>query len=253
MYLVGLPQFKPTNPPGLAYKGHGVVFKDAGPSATTMNYGTVAAGSAPSAGDLVVWIWFIGVEAYDNSPLTDWRRQSLTGSGWVQANQPGIPPASGENSDAYVASVLAKVVEAGDISSPPTIQPGIDADNAANYGMWVAYSVTGSIASLTIPAATRNSTGGSAPAGISVDSSDLSAPDLAISFAMAAGTDNSVQLSGIVLDKELTQNNLGEYFTGPVDLRVGVKMDVGGGSYTITKGDDGSANLLFAGYVAVEF
>lgn len=232
----------------LAYKGHGSVFGD-GSSATTMNYGTVAAGSAPAAGDLVVWLWYIGVEFYDTSPLTDWRRADLTGAGWVQNNQPGIIPAA-DNSVLAVGSVLAKVVAAGDISSPPTIAPA-NTGMAGNFGTWVAYSVTNAIASLTIAAATRLSSGSSAPASIGVDSSALTPPAVALTFVVSGGTDGSIQMSGITLDQEASRANLGGYYTATADVRAGLKLDVGGAAYTVSKGDDGDLNFLLAGYVAV--
>lgn len=237
-------------PMTLTYKGHGSVFRDgAGSGATTMNYGTVASGSAPAAGDLVVWVWYFGAEFYDTSPLTDWRRADLTGAGWAQNNQPAIIPAA-DATVLYVGSVLAKVVSAGDVSSPPTILPA-NTVSAGNFGMWIAYSVTGAIASLTIPAATRNSSGASAPGSIGVDSTALTPPAVALTFAVSSGTDGSMQINGITLDREASQANLGGYYTSTADVRAGVKLDVGGAAYTISKGDDGDVNFLFAGYVAV--
>lgn len=233
----------------LTYKGHGTVWKDAGPIETTMNYDTVVEGSAPAAGDLVVWVWMIGYERYELSPLREWRRIDLTGDGWVQNNQPA--PMTTEDTEFYVTSTLAKVVEASDISTPLAIQPGIDADIAANYGFWIAYTVSGSITNLSIPSMTRNYSGGSSPSNISFDSSALTPPESSITVAMSFGSDDSMQLSGITLDKEVSQNDLGDYLTDTADIRVGVKLDVGGASYTLSKGDDGSSNMLLGGYIEI--
>jgi hypothetical protein len=188
----------------------------------------------------------IGYERYVASPLADWRRKDLTGQGWTQVDQPPVPVADSANN--YVNSALAKVVTSGDVSSPPTLQSV--ADFAMNYGMWVAYSVSGA-AVVTIPEATRNNGGASAPASIALDSTALTPPAAAITFVLSSGTDGSISLSGITLDHEVSQNDLGQYYTGTLDVRVGVKFDLGGAAYTVSKGDDGTGNVLFAGYVAV--
>lgn len=86
---------------------------------------------------------------------------------------------------------------------------------------------------------------------MSVDSSSLAPSTAAITFALVTGTDGSIQLTGITLDKELSQANLGEYYTGAMDIRVGVKLDLGGAAYTLSKGDDGAGNMLVGGYVSV--
>lgn len=230
----------------LTYKGHGLVNRVNNPGATTMNYATVSNGSAPVAGDLVVWHWMIGLESYDTSPVTDGRRQDLTGSGWVQDNKPEIMGAV-DGSALLVSTILAKQVTAGDISSPPTIQP--ESDFAVNYGKWTAYTVAGTISSLTIPVHTRNDGGASAPANVAVDSSAINPPEVAITSVFSSGTDGAIQLSGITLDHELSQANLGDYFTANTDIRIGEKFDVGGASYTLSKGDDGNQNVLAGGYV----
>jgi len=235
----------------LTYKGHGSVFSDVN-TGPTLNYSTVNGGSAPAAGDLVCWK-FHGTEYYDNSPLDDGRRRDLTGAGWVQSNNPAIPGAGAPSFTQDVSMILAKVVVAGDISSPArafgdgTLQAGITGAS----GYWVAFTVAGTINSLTIPVHDRQYGNTAAPANVAVDSSALNPPAIAITLVSAIGDDDSIQLSGITLDNEVTKLNYGQYYSGNVDHRAGHKRDVGGASYTLSKGDDGSLNALHGGYVAV--
>lgn len=241
-------------PLSLTYKGHGRVFVETGAGDTTMNYGTVLGGSAPAAGDLVCWHWLAN-DSYDTSPVEDDRRNDLTGLGWVQNNQPAIIGAV-DAVEMKASTMLAKVVTSGDLSSPAVFMEDTTfANSFMNWGFWVAFSVVGTVASLTIPTHVRNVGGGTnetnAPTSIPVDSSALNPPAAAVTFGWGTGTDDSPTLAGVTWDVELTQNNFGQYFDTTLDIRAGYKLDVGGASYTVSKSDDGQANALAAGYISI--
>lgn len=227
----------------LVYRGHGEVFQD-GASAveTRLGYSTVLGGVGPVVNDLVLWNVFVGAE-YD----TDTLRQDLTGLGWTQSNAPSISVSS----FLLVSSILAKIITASDISAPPLFHEEPTAGNAADYGMWVAYRVVGAPVNLSIPSHNRTSGGSSAPGNVSINSSSLSSDEIAITAAMATGTDNTIQLSGITLDTEISRLDIGGYSTFNMDVRIGVKLDVGGANYTLSKGGDGQGNTLHGGYLRV--
>jgi hypothetical protein len=236
--------------PSLTYRGHGRTSGD--PSTTadarSLNYNTVLGGSAPVAGSLVCWLGGF-VSEYWNAGSSDFCRITA-GGGWEQNSSP-TPLQNAFGSVIYgVITILAKEVTAGDISSP--VDWCLSDGALANaHAFWIAYDVTGSISSLTIPLANRSYNGASAPSNLTIDSSALTGDETAITMANAIGTDGSIQLSGITLDYEETQNDIGVYFDWGADVRYGAKLDVGGASYTLSKGDDGALNGLGGGYVKV--
>lgn len=240
-------------PLSLTYKGHGKTHGDPFDSVNnrTLNYGTVLGGSAPVAGDLVCWLVGVPVESNTVADADRFVRLNV-GNGWAQANHPSMP-ALGASWFAEAHSILAKVVDASDISSPLAwfFAGSNTNDFIAAHGFWIAYSITGNVSSVTVPALTTNYGGASAPANVAVDSSALNPPAAAITLAASEGTDGSIQLSGITLDFEETQANWGQYYSSTLDSRFGAKLDVGGASYTLSKGDDGDLNALAGGYVAV--
>lgn len=215
----------------LAYKGHGRVQRS-GSGASTLNYSTVAGGSAPSAGDLVVWACmrqYVGGGGLPD-PFDD-----LTGSGWAQVRKT-------VNSDQQTGTLLGKVVVSGDISAPPTILN--ETISSQGLFMWTAYAVTGTITTVAVSASTAlNNGGNSAPSSIALDSSGLAG--YAITAAVKGGDDGAQQIGGITFDNEQTYDAGGS----TSDYLAGMKLDLGGASYTITGGDDGFFNVLFAGFV----
>lgn len=236
----------------LTYKGHGSNHGDPFDvtNARKLAYGTVLGGSAPAAGDLVCFLLGGGTESNDATAANRFVRITI-GNGWTQANSPAISAVG--NSSFSPVSMAAKVVQASDISSPPDWFFAGSGTNGfvATHSFWIAYSVVGVITSVTIPSFQTNNGGNSAPANVAVDSSALNPPAAAITMAGAFGSDGSISLSGITLDFEETKNDWGEYYTGGEDSRMGAKLDVGGASYTLSKGDDGSGNYLSGGYVSV--
>lgn len=219
----------------IVQKGYGTVAGGGDTNNLAMGYGTVVSGSAPAAGDLVCWIVF--AQDTVGSPVVD-----LTGSGWVQNT----------NRDAGGAvdiSILAKIVVAGDISSPPTVISGPD---RGSVGLWVAYTVTGT-PTLSANAADVNWGGAAAPSNVAVDSSALNSPDVAVTLAVATGTDGSIQhtWTGATEDLTATLTNAWNTATGDASFKAGA--DIGGVSVTLSKGDDGSANAIGGGYIGVDF
>ncbi len=213
------------------YKGHGRVQVSGSSAARTLNYSTVAAGSAPSAGDLVVWAClrlYLG-----GGGLPD-PFNNLTGSGWAQQRMT-------ENSDQQIGSVLGKVVVSGDISSPPTILN--ETINGQGLFMWTAYSIVGTVTTVAVSSTDLNVGDNSAPSSISLNSTGTAG--YAVTVAIKSGDDGSQQIGGITFDQEQT------FDPGSSDYRAGSKLDLGGASYTITGGDDGFFNTLLAGYVTV--
>lgn len=215
----------------LTQKGYGYI-ESASTGNLALSYGNVSSGSAPSAGDLVVWI----VEATDNSAQAI---NDLTGSGWTQSR-------------AYVstligASILAKVVSASDIASPPT---GVTSPVYGAAGMWIAYTVSGSITSLAANSLTAEYSGTSAPSN---QTPNASASSRAIMLSLGLGSDNAMSIawSGATADISLERTNVMSNGSLIVDIKYLAKLGVPGDSVTISMGDDGSLNALASGYIAV--
>lgn len=209
---------------GLTYKGRGIM-RDT--TSLTANYGTVDDGSAPVAGDVVMWlVTFYSVPGpISPGAMTGWARQAADGGDPIQ-----------------VVMVAAKVLDAGDISAPPSL----GSITGAMVALWVAFSVTGlppTIAASSIDGQWAGSPGTSAR---TADSSSLNPPAVAITWAAGGGEDSALSFSGITMDQTVSWNN----YASNADILFGFKLDVGGASYSINKGDDGSSNSMFAGYVS---
>ena len=217
-------------PFGLTLKGYGrVQFQGSG--ARTLNYSTVASGSAPVAGDLVVWIC---ARLYNGGGGIPDPFDNLTGSGWAQQRVT-------LNGDQQIGSILGKVVVAGDISSPPTILD--ETLSGTGMFMWTAYSISGVVSSVSALGISMNYGDNGAPSSIPVNSSGIIG--YAITVAEKSGDDGSLQLGGVTWDNQ-------QSFDGSlIDFLAGSKLDGGGASYTVTGGDDGFFNSLLAGYIQV--
>ena len=216
----------------LAQKGYGYVEGASSTANLTLGYGTVSGGSAPAAGDLVVWI----VYALDNTAQAI---DDLTGSGWSQDRR--------YVSGLLCSSVLAKVVVAGDVSSPPT---GVTAPTSYSAAMWVAYTVTGTVSTLTVTNHDSEYGSGSAPASDAQDSTAVPDDEYAITVAFGGGNDGTIGLnwSGATPDVAFQVSNLGGSTT---DVEFAAELSLGGASITISKDDDGALNSLASAYVAV--
>lgn len=222
---------KPLNT--LTQKGYGHVYDTGETSSLSMSYANVDGGTAPAAGDLVIWIALAGDTG--GSPVA-----TLTGSGWSQGSR-------------YVSSflattILAKVVTSGDISSPPVM---ISAPNFGSIGFWVAYSVDGSFASLTV--STPNAQYGGASPQV-CDSSAVNAPNVAITLGAGGGDDNtpSLSISGAAADITFTSSN-DRWDTNNVEDRFIVNATVGGANITFSNGNDGTETHMVSGFVTVTF
>lgn len=217
----------------LTQKGYGPRYNGSDTADLVMSYASVTAGSAPSAGDLVVWLAF-GYDSGGNPIVT------LTGSGWAQASS---------YSGSIGATLLAKVVTAGDLSSPATM---IDNPTDGSIGFWVCYSVSGSVSSLTIPTFNFQSSGTSAPSSQNVDSSALNPPAVSISIAGGGGDDDNpnLQISGATADIDFTTSD-NQWVNTNAEDRYMVHLAIGGANITFSKNDDGNLNHLASGYVSV--
>lgn len=217
-------------PLGLTQKGYGYAQGASSTSNLTLNYGTVSSGSAPVAGDLVVWI----VCALDSASQAI---NDLTGSGWGQARRYSSPICS---------SVLAKVVVAGDVSAPPT---GVSAPTDGSVAMWVSYAIAGGLSTLTVNNHDLEYAGTTAPGSDLQNSSGLSAGAYSITVAFGTGTDDTIGLnwSGATPDVSLQRTN----FESTVDVKFGAAAVRGGANITISKDDDGAFNSLASAYVSV--
>lgn len=217
---------------GLTFKGRGTVNGALGADAV-LNYSTVAEGAAPVAGDLVVWNNMI----YYATPSA---ANDLTGSGWTQS---GVF-AGGSPGSQHV--VLAKTVISTDISSPPTLAIGSGVNMIAGLA-WFAYTISGRPPTLAVGDHTNVYTGASGPTARSVDSTALNPPAVSITLGCGLGTDGSITMSGITFDKTSTLTN---FSSSSLDLASGIKLDVGGAAYTISKTDDDTFNALGAAYIS---
>lgn len=221
-------------PLALTYRGHGHVYGASATSDLAMSYANVDGGSAPVASDLVVWMVLAG----DNvSPVND-----LTSVGWTQ----GL---SGVVGSAFEATLLGKVVSAGDLSSPPTV---ITAPIGGSIGLWVAYSFIGTISSLSVSTVNAQYPNADAPTNQSCDSSSLNPPSVAITFGAGGGNDGSpsMAISGAAADISFT-SAANIWFFGTGETQFLVNASVGGANITFSKGDDGGANHMASGYVVV--
>lgn len=217
----------------LVQKGYGYIEGAGITSDLALSYGNVSSGSAPSAGDLVAWI----VYAIDTSSQAI---ADLTGSGWTQDRR--------YVSTTLGSSILAKVVAAGDIASPPT---AVSAPTNGSAAMWIAYTISGSVTSLAISGHDSQYAGASAPSSDAQDSTALTDSQYAITMCFGAGNDTNgvtVSWSGATPDIRLDRENI---FSTTTDIEYTAKLGLGGDSVTITMGDEGSTNSLASGYIAV--
>lgn len=212
---------------GLTLKGYGYTEKVTG--SLTLIYSNVQSGSAPVAGDLVVWMG-LGLGKDLNN---------LTGAGWAQTN-------ANDGGLVFSAGILAKVLTAGDISSPATLMGSAHNGLA---GMWIAFSVTGAISSISAGAVNATSLGVSAPASKSLNSAGAGA--LTINVSAGLGTDGSISTawSGATPDINFQRNDV--VSSGTTEVHWMAKLIALGANITVSKGDDGSNNGIATGYVAV--
>lgn len=217
-------------------KGYGHIYDSGETADLSMSYANVDGGSAPAAGDLVCWI-FLGGDS-SASPVVN-----ITGAGWAQGS-------------AYVntllgATIVAKVVSAGDLSSPPLV---IDDPNSGSIGFWVAYSVSGTISSLSVSTVNAHYSSGAAPTNQTCNSTSLNDPSVAVTIGAGGGTDGtpSLAISGAAAD--ITFDSAADQWLGGSDeTRFMVNKTIGGANITFSKGDDGSANHMASGFVTVDF
>ncbi len=218
---------------GLTQKGYGYI-EGAGDTATlALSYANVSAGSAPSAGDLVVWM----VLGFDNAAQCI---NDLSGSGWTQSRV----YADGMN----CVSMIGKVITSGDIASPPT---AVTSPTNGSAGMWVAYSFDGSI-SITVNSLSTQHSAGSAPSSDALNSTALGTNEYAITMGFGTGTDGTISLTwtGFGPDIQFQRDNV--MASGTADVEWAAHMFEGGQSVTLSKSsDDGNWNSIGSGYFAI--
>lgn len=203
----------------LTYKGRG--FNGTGATHTAslpLSYGTVSNGSAPSAGDVVVWNIFSEDSSAD--PF-----QALAGWEIALSN-----PASTRYFGAY-----AKVLTAGDISSPPNAVVG-PTDGAG--GFWVAFTPTGTVATLTLDLQTAWG-GASAPSNIVVSGSSQVGPLVIV--GMGFGNDGSPTHVWGGATEDGSSDSITLFGSSGVDIRAKYKYYASGSgnNVTMSKSDDG--------------
>ncbi len=208
-----------------------VAFKGAGwnrVSAATLpsSYGNVISGSAPAAGDFVLWMC-VG----ENTSGT-----YASPSGWTR----------NVTSNTTVAA-FSKIAAAGDISSPPSLHTGGDGVMVA---MWICYTVQ-SVTTTTHFSYTGQGSNTSAPSNQSIAASGATGP--LISASLGTGTDGSIGLgwSGATASQSPSAANIGG---GTQDVIAFVKTyanGVSGEAITASKPDDGSFNALISLYVTI--
>lgn len=214
----------------LTQKGYGYIESESTGN-LTMSYANVQSGSAPSAGDLVVWM----VGAVDTSAQAI---NDMSGSSWTQSRGYSNP---------ICASVLAKVVTADDVASPGTV---VTAPTDGAAAMWIAYTVSGSVSSLGAGGVSIVYGGTGDPGDASLDASSFTRAVL-LSFGLASGTP-SLAWTGATADIQFTRTNV-TYVGGSVsgDWEWMAKLSAPGDSITVQKGDDGSANTIGVGYISI--
>lgn len=218
----------------LTQKGYGHLYDSGETANLTMSYASVDSGSAPAEGDLIVWLILAGDGVAQ--PIAD-----LTGSGWAQWRS-------------YVdsnlgASVLAKVAAAGDISGPAVV---VNSPTLGSIGFWAAYTVSGSVTSVSVATGSAQLSAGSAPTNQTQDSSAIGASAIAIAIAGGGGNDDSPSLAigGATADINFTSSS-NVWFGNSTETQFMVNKTTGGASITFSKGDDGSNNHMASSYVAV--
>lgn len=218
---------------GLTQKGYGYIEGANNTANMALSYANVSSGSAPSAGDLVVWM----VVGFDTSaqPVND-----LTGSGWTQSRV----YADTTNG----VSMLGKVVTADDIATPATV---VTSPTAGSAGLWIAYTFNGSI-SIAINSLSSQFSASVAPSNDVVDSSSLGTNEYAITMAFGTGTDSTIQLTWTGFGPDITLDRTNVIVTGVGDIKWAAHMIEGGQSVTIAKGDDSNTwNSIGSGYFAI--
>ncbi len=216
----------------LAQKGYGYMEAASSSSDLALSYANVSGGSAPAAGDFVVWI----IYAYSTAGQAI---NDLTGSGWTQDRLYA--------STTICSSVLAKVASSGDISSPAT---GVTAMPSYSVAMWVAYSVTGAIGTVAVNSHGCEFGNNSAPASDALDSTSVPDDEYAVTVAVGGGTDGAIGLNwtGATPDVTVQRSNVGG---STIDLKFGAVLSLGGANISISKDDDGTLNSLASAYVSV--
>lgn len=217
----------------LTYKGRGFKAIDATATSLVLDYGSVADGSAPAAGDVVVWffhstLWF----------GTGYTVNSLS-SPWVQAG----PGNTGAGSQYGMAAIL---MDAGNLSSPPTWIT-VSTTGVYIFASWVAFSVNGA-PTVAMGTIAGSGVGANAPATVTADSSALNTPAVAITVSHRDGDDGSISFTGVTMDFAQQQTNV---LAGTVDCLWGYKVDVGGEVNAFTGVDNGGGNGSWCGYVTV--
>lgn len=222
----------------LTQKGYGYKDSPGDGASFTLTYGSVLSGSAPTSGDLVVWIAY---SADGTAPAT--YANDLTGSGWAQGRS-----TTGTGSLVLAGTVLAKVLTSGDISSPPT---AFTTPPLGSAGMWVAYTVTGTVTTLAVNNYDHQDSGTSAPSNDTQDSTSLGANQFAITISAGYGTDGTIGLSwsGATPDVQFQRTNCID--SGADEIEYAAHLSNGGVSVTISKPDDGGLNGLQSAYVSV--
>lgn len=220
----------------LTRKGYGYTQGANDTASMAMSYGNVLAGSAPAAGDLVCWM----VLGFDSAAQCI---DDLSGSGWTQDRV----YADSQNA----VSMLAKVVDAADLSSPPNL---VTSPTNGSAGMWVAYTINGPVSITVNSLSTQHSSGG-APSNDVLDSTALATGEYAITMGFGTGTDTAIGLTwtGFGPDVDFQRDNfLAVGATGgTVDIRWMANHFDGGQTVTLSKADDGNWNSIGSGYFSI--
>lgn len=225
----------PKAPPafaGLTFKGRGFKYVDNTTTNLVLDYGTVSAGSAPAAGDVVVWLW-------SSNPWfgSGYTTNSLA-SPWVQSG-----PTTSISTQCMIAAIL---MDAGNLSSPPTWVT-TSTTGTYQFASWFAFSVSGAAPTVAIGSLSAAGGGASTPANVTADSSALNSPAVAITVCHVNGDDGSISFTGVTMDSSQQETNR---LAGTVDCLWGHKLDVGGAVNTFTGVDNGGGNGQWCGYVS---
>lgn len=202
------------------YRGAGYERVGSG-AAFVADYTTAYEGSAPSAGDLVIWV----ISGTTSSATT-----YASPSGWTRS----VTSAS---------ALFSKVVTSGDLSSPPTFN---SSTASITLGSWIAYAVTG-ISATSHGTFSAEEASAPAPANQTISASAVSAPLIALSQGLAT-LGATMSWSGATADKNLSAANL-DGATQDIQVLFKLYESGTGDSITVSKGDDGFANSLSSAYI----